>query len=172
MRKCHLEQGIIGHIIPVNQVINDKIIDFKGQSQAEVLLEEESIDLMDKLRDLFEIYVTRFNELRAHQGDNTKTIKVFKISNTVNDFMLFRNSLKLIVARKSSDCISIGFLTNTGSFFSPKTANNLPNENNMHEIRAHIGPFNNVTWQFHGEKIDVQALVKHYITEFVRLSSR
>ena len=76
------------------------VVNFTEHLDPTRLLEESSIELMETLRERFEIYLTKFNEYRGDNG-NSGLIKIFKISNTINDFMLFRNSLKLVVARRS-----------------------------------------------------------------------
>jgi hypothetical protein len=134
-------------------------------------LEESSVELMENIREYFEIFVTKFNELRKG-GDNSSSIKIFKISNTVNDFMLFRNSLKLVIARKSPDVITLGFLSNSAGVFSARLSDEPQVKNEIHELRAYVGPFNNISWRFQGEVIELEALVKHYLTEFIKHSAR
>ena len=136
------------------------------------LLEESSIQFMDALREKIELFIDKFNEHRGHKNSSHK-IKFFKISNTINDFMLFRNSLRLVVARKANDVISVGFLSSGKDVFAARLSEqDLRQSAAPHEIRAHIGPFNKITWKFQGEKVDMDALVKHYLSEFIRNSSR
>lgn len=147
------------------------VINFDEHLNPNRLLEESSIDFMEDLKELFEIYATKFNEFRGGPA-NPSSVKLFKISNTINDFMLYRNTLKLVVARRSDEVITIGFLSNTGGAFSARTAESESGDRNIHEIRAHIGAFNNITWKFKGEPVDKDALVKHYLTEFIKHSAR
>lgn len=146
------------------------VIQFNDHLDTNIFLEESSIQMIDTLRDRFELYATRFNEYRSNPGNS---IRIFKISNTVNDFMLFRNSLKLVIARKSHTSISIGFLSNTGSPFAARLncSSNI-SENTHHELKAHVGPFNEISWRFLGEPVNVDSLVKHYLSEFIRYSAR
>ncbi len=148
------------------------VINFNDHLNPVHLLEESSIDFMNQLRDKIEIYVTRFNEYRGgHQGG--AGIKLFKISNTVNDFMLFRNSLRLIFARKANDLISIGFLSSGKDLFSARLGQDEEyGQGVTHEIRAHLGPFNNISWRFNGETVEIDALVRHYLSEFIKQSAR
>lgn len=147
------------------------VINFNEHLDPNILLEESSIDIMNELRDIFEVYATKFNEFRGGSNPSTK-IKIFKISNTVNDFMLFRNGLKLIIARKSIDKISVGFLSTSGGLFSARLNTETPAMNDAHEVNAHIGPFNKITWRYMGEEVDLEIMARHYMTEFVRHSSR
>ena len=149
------------------------VIRFDEHLNPQSYLEESSIKFMDQVRDKLEVYVNLFNQYRG--GDQTPKIKIFKISNTINDFMLFRNSLRLVFARRSNDCITIGFLSNREGMFSPRvnfTDNGeLKGENSFHEIKANIGPYNSVSWRFRGEPIDIDAMVRHYLTEFIKNSA-
>ena len=147
------------------------IVHFDDHLNIDQLLEESSLDLMNQIRDRIEVYVTCFNEYRG-KNDQGPQIKIFKISNTVNDFMLFRNSLKLVFARKANDMISIGFLSNTGGLYAARLDNSQPALNQAHEIRAHIGPFNKIIWQFQGEALDLDSMARHYLTEFIKNSAR
>ncbi len=147
------------------------VINFNEHLNPMQMLEEESIEFMEQLKERFEIYLTKFNHFRANKDDSGK-IKNFKISNTVNDFMLYRNSLKLVVARRSADVITLGFLSSSGGLFSARLNYEQSASNKIHEIKAAVGPFNNISWKFQGENIDIDALVKHYLTEFIKHSAR
>ncbi len=148
------------------------VVDFNEHLDSQSFLEEESIRFMDSIRDLFEVYVTRFNECRGG-FDSGAQIKIFKISNTVNDFMIFRNSLRLIFSRKASDLVVINLLANGKDIFAPRISENT-NQNNVsyHEICATVGPFNSIKWRFQGEEVNTKAMVRHYLEEFVKNSAR
>lgn len=148
------------------------IVNINGHLNPSLLLEESSIEFMNEMRDRFEAYTTKFNEHRGRSNSHA-SIKLFKISNTVNDFMLFRNSLRLIFARKSNDVISIGFLANGKDIYGARLSfNDQFGSTNIHEIRAHLGAFNKITWKFNNEAVDLEALTRHYLTEFIINSSR
>lgn len=147
------------------------VIQFNQHLNPEHYLEESSLKFMQVLKDRFEVYASKFNEFRGG-ASNSNHIKIFKISNTINDFMLFRNSLKLVIARKSRDLISIGFLSNTGGLYSARLNHEQPAINMAHEVRAHLGPFNSISWRFNGEPVEPDNLVRHYLTEFIKHSAR
>jgi hypothetical protein len=147
------------------------VIDIHEHLNPLHFLEESSIEFMNELRDLIELYVAKFNEYRGHQNSNH--IKIFKISNTVNDFMLFRNSLRLIFARKANDLISIAFISNGKDLLAPRLQQeDRFGSEGVHEIRAHLGPFNKISWRFQGEPVDMHAMAKHYLTEFIKQSAQ
>lgn len=138
-----------------------------------LLLEEASVEFMNRLRDRIEHFVSKFNECRGGQVQ-TNHIKIFKISNTVNDFMLFRNSLRMIFARKANDLISIGLLVNGKDLYAPRLTefDSFGASNQTHDIKAHVGPFNKIIWKFQGEEVDGESMVRHYLTEFIRHSAK
>ena len=116
------------------------IVDFNEHLDPSIFIEESSIKFMNEIRDLFEVYITRFNECRGGANSGAQ-LKIFKISNTVNDFMIFRNSLRLIFSRKSSDLIVISLLANGKEIFAPRIDENNQNSFSHHEICA-------VDWTF------------------------
>jgi len=148
------------------------IVNFSEHLDPMHMLETSSVEFMETLKEKFEVYMSKFNEFRDHQDDKSKTIKMFKISNTVNDFMLFRNSLKLVIARRSPDVISIGFLSNSGGLFAARMNYESNSAAKIHEIKASIGAFNDIRWKFNGENVEIDSLVRHYLTEFVKHSAR
>ena len=137
--------------------IVDSIID---QDNLQNALNDSSIEFVENLRWLFETYLNMFNQLRGNSTPH-KQIKIFKITNTANDFILFRNSLKLMVTRKNADVIALGLFVGNTPY----------GQQNTHELKAHVGPFKKISWQIHGETIDPQALVQEYLTEFIKQSS-
>lgn len=147
------------------------VVQFNDHLNPQHLLEESGLQFIEQVREKFEIYINRFNMYRA-PNDSGFSIKIFKISGTVNDFMVFRNSLKLVIARRSVDVISIGFLSNAGGMFSARLNLNTPAINMAHEIKAHVGPFNEITWRYNGEILNIDTMVRHYLTEFVKHSAR
>ena len=149
------------------------VIHISDHLSPESFLEESSLAMMATLKQQFEFFVDKFNKFRIKsESERGTAIKVFKISNTINDFMLFRNSLKLIISRESIDQISIGLLSTTGSAFTSKQRTDEVNTQRNHIIKAQIGPFNIIKWTLHGEEINSRALVRHYLTEFIRSSAR
>lgn len=136
------------------------IVDPLDSDDIQSALNTASIEFVDQLRWLFDTYVERFNTLRG-PANPLKHIKIFKIANTANDFILFRNSLKLMINRKNADVVSIGlFIGNTPI-----------SQQGHHELKAHVGPFKKITWQIHGEEVDALALVQEYLSAFIRQSS-
>ncbi len=148
------------------------IVKINDHLDPNLLLEESSINFLDEIRDRLDVYINKFNELKSNINSGS-AIRIFKISNTANDFMLFRNSLRLIFARKSNDIISIGFLGANKEMIAPRlNAFDYGQPHATHELKAIVGPFNNVKWTFMGDTFSTESLVKYYLAEFIRNSSK
>lgn len=147
------------------------IVHLQDHTDINRLVDESALEFIDYLRELFELYTHTFNRLRG-RTQAIGQIKIYKISNTVNDFMLFRNALKLIVRRESRGVIAIGFMSNHGSVFTAQVGKEAPSIDRAHQLKVHIGPFNKVTWRLGGEFVDSHAMARHYFSEFVRYSAR
>jgi hypothetical protein len=135
------------------------------QSELE-LLDRSSIHLMDLLKNELEFLITVFNQERA-QNYPEKAIKFFKIANTVNDFMIYRKSLKMIFSRRAVDLITIQI--NRGQINAIDLNQNTPH-NNYWEINAKVGVFSQVEWFYLDEKINLDNLVQYLMTVFIRSS--
>ena len=127
--------------------------------------EESSIELMNTLKKRTQILVDKFND---YQKEPISQIKIFKISNTINDFMLFRNSLRLVFSRKSNDRIIVGFMIYGKEISTAKASD----QKNFYEVRGKMGAFNQINWYFENEAIDVNSLLKYFISEFIISSVR
>ena len=72
------------------------IIRFNDHLNPQQLLEESSLNFVNRLKDRFEFYVALFNQYRSNR-DTSRSIKIFRISNTVNDFILFFKSYRCFI---------------------------------------------------------------------------
>ena len=86
--------------------------------------------------------------------------------------MVFRNSLKLIFSNPRQGVCHIRFTSLAGGAYTRmlQTKNEDPIDGDV--LEAQIGPFNEVYWTYRGQRISADFLVKHYLTEFIKNSSR
>jgi hypothetical protein len=143
-------------------------IDFHAYLDDSKVVEAETIGFLNVLREKLSAYVEAFNALRA--GSNT--IKIFRISGTAAEFMLFRNSLKLIFANPRVGVIHVRFTSLAGGAYTRLLKNKEEEPLDGDALEAQIGPFNEVFWTYRGQRVDATFLVKHYLTEFIKNSSR
>lgn len=132
------------------------------------LLDKSSIEFMDSIRVELEKLILIFNKERAaNQAD--RSIKFFKIANTVNDFMIYRKSLKMIFTRRAVDLISIQINRGNINIMDLSQHENIP-ENSHWEIQARIGEFSQVEWLYRNQPFKLNDLVQFLLTLFVRSS--
>ena len=155
-------------------------IDAFGHLQEEKILEDHTFSYLNELRTLFQNYASHFNQTRK---DSRQTIKVYGIANTKSDFLVFRNSLKLVVTVSKPGQIEVSFHTLSGGLYAPlrKKASHgkgkiprPPGEIESQQgdfIDLELGPFNEAHRTFQNIPITSNALVRYYLTEFIKTSA-
>jgi len=145
------------------------MIDFSAGFDPQKLLSEESLHFLNDLKVCFVDSVTTFNQLK---GSPLGRIKVYGISNTEADFMLFRNGFKLIFALKKPGTLSIRFHY-VGANFVPGT-NNKETEVEAGEelLIAKWGPFGDLVWTYNDQTLKIDFLVRYYLSRFIKESAK
>lgn len=156
-------------------------IDPFGHLDYEKILKNQTLFFLAELRNLFQECAIRFNQ---HRKDPRHSIKVYGIAETEADFLVFRNSLKLVVTYSKPGQIEVSFHTLSGGIYAPpkKAVNNVvrggipspPGETGLSSgdlIEIELGPFNEAYWNYHGTRVTVPSLVRFYLTEFIKNSS-
>jgi len=140
-------------------------IDSSNQLNHNRVIEEATVEFLQELREEFTNCVNLFNAYRGgvHMPSS---VKIFSISNTAADFILFRNSLKLVISNPSTGVINFAFASRTNTF----SKNSTKTEREGYDLIAQMYPFNELAWTFHGEKVSMSVLVRFLFTEFVRSS--
>lgn len=158
-----------------------------NQFDPRQLIEESTIEFLEELRDLFTMNIKVFNN---YSENNTKfsEIKIYGISQTPADFMLFRNNTKLVFSNTAHGIISATFsqhsAMNPGGQFkelnpassgAALTGSTVLRDShgpgkNQQDIMAEVGPFLDIRWTFQGESVRPERLVKFYFIEFVKAS--
>lgn len=138
-----------------------------NQFDPKQVVEESTIDFLEELRELFTAYVRTFNGY-SESNQKFSEVKVFGISNTPADFMIFRNNVKLVFANTAHGIINATFTQHNRS----ETAVGALNESvkQSHDIIAQMGPFMDISWTYQGEKINPSRVVKYFMVEFVKSS--
>lgn len=129
------------------------------------VVEEATAEFMGNLKEEFLRCADLFNSYRG--GSHLpNAVKVFAISNTQSDFILFRNTLKLVISNPALGVINFSFVSRTASFAKPQ----VKSKREGYDLIAQLFPFNDLAWTFHGERIRAEAIVRFMFTEFVKSS--
>ena len=144
------------------------VVDLRATDQ-EKLLEEHTVDFMKDIKTRFIETASAFNQLKSTQ---VGTVKIYGISGTQSDFMLFRNGFKLIFSFRRPGEIEI-YYSLIGSHFLQNPAENQEAQPGDRDVlRADWGAFDELRWSFKGLPLQLDYLVRHYFSRFIQESTK
>ena len=122
-------------------------------------LEEHTFEFMRQLRTAFTANSAVFNHMKGFLG----SVRIYGIADTQADFMLFRHGHKLIFSVKDPGFISVRMKFND-QILSKDTAE--PAD----FLKGEWGPFNELQWTYNDKQINIDYLIRYYMTTFVKNS--
>lgn len=128
-------------------------------------LEEHTVEFLKQLRVGFTQSVSLFNQMKGYIG----SIRIYGISNTESDFMLFRNGYKLIFSMKGPGLIAIRFL-NTQDVLPRSDSEQTPPA--AQYVKGVWGAFGEMKWTHNEQAIKIDYLIRYFMTHFVKQSIR
>ena len=135
-------------------------------------LKQETIKFLLDIKNLFIDSASLFNQMR---GLTVGGVKIYGISNTDADFMLFRNGYKLLFSMKKPGIVRICFAYQTTSIMpqNPKNEKNkLQDTTNEDILEAKWGSFGQLRWTHRHQTIDISYLVRYYLSRFIKESAK
>ena len=157
----------IKNLVQAEQEMEESgMVDLSSQPNSEEIVERETHEFLQDAKMAFVRTVSSFNKLKDSSLGN---VKVYGIAKTKCDFMLFRNGYKLIFSMKEPGYVSILF-QNMGSTF---TANdNETTHGNETTLTAQWGAFGDLNWSYQGHRVQLDSLVRYYLSRFIRESAK
>ena len=140
------------------------MIEFTTGFKPEKQLLDETILFMTSLKRDFVDAATAFNQLK---GSPMGRIKVYTVSQTQADFMLFRNGFKLIFSMVRPGTLSMKF--HRSSSLNPSFSTR---ESEEEFLLAKWGPFGDLVWTYNNQAIKIEYLIKYYTSRFVHESTK
>lgn len=122
-------------------------------TQRKDILLEESLDFLTEIKVEVIDVTASFNELKKTPASH---IKLFDLSGSRADFMIFRNGHKLIFSIKDAGLVSIKY--------------EFKEKNNEDLLEASWGAFGDIKWCYKDLEIKIEKLVHHYMTQFLTKS--
>jgi len=146
------------------------VINYDATRSPEQILKEATVSYLKYLRN----YITRLASLfNTHKSISASGIKVYAIGNTEADFMVFRNSLKLIFSAQRPGTIQISFNAHTGGFFTSNAVTPSGSSEQIGDIiNAQLGPFNEAIWTYQVRTVNTKEMVRYFLTRFIQNSAR
>lgn len=159
----------IKDLVEVEQKMEESgIIDVTYGIDEEKQLEQQTVLLLNRLKDLFIDASTVYNKMR---GLSVGGVKIYGISRTVADFMLFRNGYKLFFSMKRAGNISIKIHYHGTDILTPQ-AEVLDSIGTEDMVEARWGAFGEVVWTHQETPVNSDYLVRYYFSKFVRESTK
>lgn len=148
------------------------VVDFGAGFDPQQILLTESVGFLNTLKTTFVEAASSFNQLK---GSSVGRVKIYGISNTHADFMLFRNGFKLIFSLREPGVISIRFHFVGAGFVQVSAASDngakVPaGEEDL--LTARWGAFGDLVWTFQDQPVKVDYMVRYYLTRFIRESAK
>lgn len=155
------------------QMEESGMVDMTYGYDQDRMLAQETLQYMLTLKAEFVDCSSAFNELKPSPLGR---IKVYGIAKTHADFMLFRNGFKMIFSIKTAGQVSIRFNFIGGNFIpgAGATGQDSAGQNLMEEqiLTAKWGPFGEIIWTAGGQPVKLEYMVRHFMTLFLRESSK
>jgi hypothetical protein len=147
------------------QMEESGMIEITTGFEPEKQLFNETLLFLSSLKREFIDATTAFNQMK---GSPLGRIKVYTISQTQADFMLFRNGCKLIFGMKQPGTITMKFNRSAG--INPAFQTNQISDEEI--LMAKWGPFGDLVWTYNNQPVKVDYLVRYYTTRFVHESAK
>ena len=125
-------------------------------------LAEHSIEFLKQLKTAFTAQFAAFNRLKGFSG----SVKIYGIADTEVDFMLFRKGHKLVFSLKEPGLITVQMK------FSDQILNTTISHQPADLIKGEWAPFNELKWTYNNQSININHLIRYYITYFVKNSAQ
>ena len=145
------------------------IIDLSAMPDDSRDLKEKTNEFLKIIKENFMDYSTAFNNLK---NSTVGSVKIYGISNTIADFMLFRNGYKLLFSANEPGRIAINFQAGTAQFMPNPQGQVGFSPSSEEYLDAKYGPFGEMSWTYRGTPVNPQYLVRYYLSRFVRESAK
>ena len=154
----------------------EKLLQLGKSFDPQQLVEESTIDFLTELREQFGEFARVFNNY-SENGGRFQDMKVYAVTQTAADFMLFRNQIKLIFSNSAHGVIQISFAQHVRGALAidglDQKAMGAPGYSlggQSQDLLAQVGPFRDIFWTFQGEKVFSEQVSKFYFAEFAKIT--
>ena len=155
-------------VLAEQQMEEAGVVDMDAGFDPNRQLEEATVDFINDLKAGFVEAAGAFNQLK---GATHGHLRIYGISKTQADFMLFRNGYKLIFSMRQPGLISVSY-SNAGANYVPG-ANTQDDSNSPKDLlRATWGAFGELVWTYNEHAINLNYLIRYYMSRFVKASAR
>ncbi len=156
-------------VLSEQQMEDTGMVDITAGFDPEKELEEATTEFLMDIKTAFVEASASFNQLK---GSSVGTIKIYGISKTKADFMLFRNGYKLIFSYRSPGMVGITFSSTVPVFVPGQVASESTSTNNVDTLKARWGAYGELNWTSNDLPLNIDYLVRYYMCRFVKESAK
>lgn len=154
-------------VLAEQQMEEAGVVEMEAGFDPERELERETLEFIQDLKASFIEAASAFNQLK---GSTHGHLRIYGISKTKADFMLFRNGYKLIFSLRQAGVIAVTYSA-AGAHYVPGTVR--PDEPEPRDmLQATWAAFGQLTWTYNGHPINMDYLIRYYVSRFVKDSAR
>lgn len=154
-------------VLAEQQMEEAGVVDMEAGFDPNRQVEEATLEFITDLKVAFSEAASAFNQMK---GSTVGQIRLYGISKTKADFMLFRNGYKLIFSMRQPGAITVTYSTAAASYIPGTTK---PEENKgVDLLRATWGAFGQLIWTYNDHQINIDHMVRYYMSRFVKDSTR
>ncbi len=149
------------------QMEESGLVDMEAGFDAHRRLEENTLEFLTDLKAAFVEAAAAFNQLK---GSTVGNIRLYGIAKTKGDFMLFRNGYKLIFSLRQPGLVTVAHASAATHFVPGSTKGDEGGERDL--LHAAWGAFGQLVWTYNDHPIQLDYLVRYYMSRFVKDSAR
>ena len=154
-------------VLAEQQMEEAGVVDMEAGFDPARQVEEATYEFINDLKAGFVEASAAFNQLK---GSTLGHIRIYGISKTKADFMLFRNGYKLIFSMRQPGLISVSYSSAVANYVPGQTK---PDERvGSDSLRASWGAFGQLIWTYNDHEINMDYLIRYYMSRFVKDSAR
>jgi hypothetical protein len=155
-------------VLAEQQMEEAGVVDMEAGFDPARRVEEATLDFITDLKTAFVEASSAFNQLK---GSTLGHIRIYGISKTKADFMLFRNGYKLIFSMRQPGVLTVSY-SSAGAHYVPGTAKPEDSARAVDQLRASWGAFGQLIWTYNDHEINIDYLIRYYMSRFVKDSAR
>lgn len=155
-------------VLAEQQMEEAGVVDMEAGFDPSRQVEEATLEFILDLKAAFVEAASAFNQMK---GSTLGQIRIYGISKTKADFMLFRNGYKLIFSLRQPGLVTVTS-SSAGAHYVPGTKPDEASANaGVDQLRASWGAFGQLIWTYKEHTINIDYLVRYYMSRFVKDSA-
>ncbi len=155
-------------VLAEQQMEEAGVVDMEAGFDPHKQVEEATVDFIGDLKAAFVETAAAFNQLKASTNGQ---VRIYGISKTKADFMLFRNGYKLIFSMRQPGVLAVAY-SNAGANYVPGHSGKTEDPAPQDFLKATWGAFGQLIWTYNDHAINLDHLVRYYMSRFIKDSAR